>query len=68
MATRSVVAVLVRLAIGPDTPIITFWPFISETGTTLMRPRKSDFSVILSFRVCARVGVTLNSWRTLGTS
>jgi len=59
--------VSVRPVTVPLVPSITFSPLISLTGITLIRDRKAELWVILSFSVCAWVGVTLNSSRTVST-
>ncbi|MNG22138.1 hypothetical protein D3C84_1065930 [compost metagenome] len=62
------VFVSIRPVTVPLTPIMTFSPLISVTASTLMRCRKAELRVIFSFKVCAWVGVTLNSSWTEATA
>ncbi|ADX32442.1 hypothetical protein G184_gp22 [Erwinia phage ENT90] len=53
-------AVSVVLAIEPVTPMPIFSPFISATGTMLIRVRKSEDSCTRFIRVCVTDGSTVN--------
>ena len=57
-------AVSVVLAMEPVTPMPIFSPFISLTGTMLMRVRKSEDSCMVFIRVWVTDGSTVNFFDT----